>query len=171
MSKILNVEIKARCHNPEFIHSTLLKLGANYRGCDHQIDTYFNCPNGRLKLRQGNIENSLIFYQRSNQAGPKQSDIALERIQSDSHIKTVLTMALGIKTEVDKKRHIYFIENVKFHVDEVMGLGSFMEIEAIDETGEIGLNRLQQLCEQYMQLLKIELKDLITHSYSDLLQA
>jgi predicted adenylyl cyclase CyaB len=169
MNKILNVEIKARYPNAEYLHEKLRELGADYKGCDHQIDTYFNCPNGRLKLRQGNIENSLIFYQRSNLEGPKQSNIALEKLSADSNMKTVLTEALGVKIEVDKKRHIYFIENVKFHVDEVKELGSFMEIEAIDMTGEHGLNKLTQQCEYYMQVLNIEAKNLVTHSYSDML--
>ncbi|HFD33211.1 MAG TPA: CYTH domain-containing protein, partial [Gammaproteobacteria bacterium] len=53
-----------------------------------------------------------------------------------------LTAALGIFKIVDKQRRIYFIGNVKFHIDEVKGLGSFVEIEAIDEDGNIGLEKL-----------------------------
>ena len=52
----LNVEIKARCNSPEKIHQILKAQNAEFKGIDHQIDTYFDVPNGRLKLREGNIE-------------------------------------------------------------------------------------------------------------------
>ena len=58
----LNVEIKAKCSDPKRVRNILESKGAEYRGLDHQIDTYFRVPNGRLKLREGNIENALIFY-------------------------------------------------------------------------------------------------------------
>ncbi len=70
---------------------------------------------------------------------------------------------------VDKKRNIAFIDNVKFHIDEVKGLGSFMEIEAIDIDGSIGLNKLQDQCAFYLEKLAIKEEDLIEISYSDLL--
>lgn len=169
MSNITNIEIKARCQNPEGVHELLKGLNADYRGLDHQIDTYFNCPTGRLKLRAGNIENSLIFYNRSNQEGPKESDIALTKLPKDTAIRLVLEKSYGIKVEIDKERHIYFIENVKFHIDEVQGLGSFMEIEAIDRDGSIGIQKLNSQCEHYMEVLGIDKSDLVDCSYSDLL--
>lgn len=67
----LNVEIKARCRNPEFIRNYLRSKNAKFTGVDKQTDTYFEVSAGRLKLREGNIENNLIFYNRNNQAGPK----------------------------------------------------------------------------------------------------
>jgi predicted adenylyl cyclase CyaB len=68
---------------------------------------------------------------------------------------------------VDKLRHIFFINNVKFHVDEVKGLGDFVEIEAIGEAGEE--NKLEQQCRHFMELLHLDNDDLISESYSDLL--
>ncbi|MBL7709922.1 MAG: hypothetical protein JNJ86_12680, partial [Chitinophagaceae bacterium] len=65
----LNVEIKARCADASFIRNYLLNQGAEFKGTDLQTDTYFNVTNGRLKLREGNIENALIWYERTNQAG------------------------------------------------------------------------------------------------------
>ncbi len=168
---MLNIEIKARTQNPDHIKSILENLGADYQGIDHQIDTYFVVPDGRLKLRQGNIENSLIFYQRPNQAGPKASNFLLyhpEQENSDK-LKKLLTTALGQKVIVDKHRAIYFFENVKFHVDQVVGLGDFMEIEVMDtmEMGDIAI--LEKQCKKYMGLFGIEESDLINGSYSDLL--
>ena len=69
----LNIEIKAKCKFPNDVESALLSLNAKFIGIDHQIDTYFHSPNGRLKLREGIIENSLIFYERDNIPGPKKS--------------------------------------------------------------------------------------------------
>jgi len=71
---------------------------------------------------------------------------------------------------VDKRRHILWIANVKFHVDDVVGLGTFVEIEAIDRDGGLGEERLREQCERYRQLLGIEDADLEPRSYSDLLR-
>lgn len=164
-----NVEIKAKSNNHEAIRKYLNDRGAEYKGVDHQVDTYFVVPNGRLKLRQGNVENNLIFYNRSNQSGPKQSDIAFSKVAPDSNIREVLEMALGVLVEVDKKREIYFIENVKFHIDTVEHLSTFMEIEAIDYDGSIGIEKLREQCSFYMNELQIQRGDLLTSSYSDML--
>lgn len=164
-----NVEIKARCSNPEKIHNILKSKNARFVGVDHQIDTYFNMPDGRLKLREGNIENQLIFYKRSNQSGPKKSEVILYPSQPDSTLKNLLLASVGAKVVVDKKRAIYFIDNVKFHVDEVQSLGSFMEIEAIDRTDSVSLEKLEKQCRFYMNLLEISDEDLVEVSYSDLL--
>lgn len=135
---ITNIEIKARSNKQDAIRELLLKEGAEFRGTDHQTDTYFRVPEGRLKLREGNIENQLIHYRRANQEGPKQADVLLFPSVPGSGLKEILTAALGILVVVDKEREIYFIGNVKFHIDHVKGLGSFVEIEAIDKEGTIG---------------------------------
>ena len=165
----LNVEIKARTEQADLIRKILEAKNARFVGIDHQIDTYFKVPKGRMKLRQGNIENTLIHYQRSDQAGPKQSEVSLYFPQKTEPLKSVLTNALDILVVVDKLRAIYFVDNVKFHLDEVKELGSFVEIEAIDEDGRFDLSQLQKQCDYYLDLLKIRTEDLIEVSYSDLL--
>ena len=62
----LNIEIKAKCNKIDEIREILKSKNAISKGIDHQVDTYFNSKNGRLKLREGNIENSLIYYSREN---------------------------------------------------------------------------------------------------------
>lgn len=165
----LNVEIKATSAKNAIIEQILLDQGADYKGEDHQIDTYFNVPNGRLKLRQGTIEHALIHYNRNNQEGPKTSDITYYKPEDSKDLKQALTAALGIKVVVDKRRKIFFIDNVKFHLDRVEDLGAFMEIEAIDKTGTIGLDKLNKQCAEYMNLLGVEKEQLVAVSYSDLL--
>ncbi len=167
----VNIEIKSRCSDPERIRKILTDCSAEFKGIDHQVDTYFKSDHGRLKLRQGNIENSLIFYDRPDQAGPKRADVALFRTDSPggSQLHDVLTKSLETAVVVDKQREIYFVDNVKFHIDRVEGLGNFVEIEAIDEAGQIGIEQLRQQCDYYIALFGIEAKDLIDTSYSDLI--
>lgn len=166
----INVEIKARCHQPDRVEKILLDQGADFKGEDHQVDTFFITQEGRLKLREGNIENALIFYRRSDQSGPKVSDVVLHKTEPQSTIKTILTEVLGIRVVVDKRRKIFFIGNVKFHIDAVKSLGSFVEIEAIDRSGNGDREALQTQCEHYMDLLEISSEDLISASYSDLIK-
>ena len=165
----LNVEIKARCENQDKARDVLESLHTDFRGVDHQIDTYFKVSNGRLKLREGNIENYLIFYEREDKEGPKQSKVVLFENSPGSSLKEILMKALGPFVVVDKKREIYFIDNVKFHIDTVEGLGTFVEIEAIDRDGLLGKEKLQVQCDHYMELLGVKPGDLISVSYSDLL--
>jgi adenylate cyclase class 2 len=151
----LNVKIKARCGNQDKIRNILKTLNADFRGIDHQIDTYFNVPFGRLKLREGNIENYLIYYQRENHNGPKESRVILFHNNPRSSLKSILEKALGTLASVDKTREIYLLDNVKFHLDSVVDLGNFIEIEAIDFDGSIGRAVLHEQCKQYMSLLEI----------------
>jgi adenylate cyclase, class 2 len=167
----LNVEIKAKSSNQADIEQLLLEQNPRFMGIDHQIDTYFNVPNGRLKLREGNIENSLIFYDRPNQAGPKKSDIILYSVEPNASLKSILEKTNGVLAVVDKYRKIFFIDNVKFHLDEVLGLGQFVEIEAIDTEGVLGYEQLLNQCTFYMDLFGIQEEDLLTHSYSDMVMA
>jgi adenylate cyclase class 2 len=167
----LNVEIKARCQDAQGLLRQLEAFGAVQQGVDDQRDTYFPASVGRLKLREGGIENSLIHYVRPDQEGPKDSWVTLHEVAPDRALglRQVLATALGVSVVVEKRRHILWIDNVKFHVDSVAGLGSFVEIEAIDLTGEIGRQALLDQCERYRGLLGIEQADLEPRSYSDLL--
>ena len=70
---------------------------------------------------------------------------------------------------VNKTRKIYFIGNVKFHFDVVAGLGNFVEVEAIDTDGAIGIQKLQEQCKYYADYLELTQSDFIKHSYSDML--
>ena len=134
----VNIEFKARCSNPDGIRKILAEKNADYQGRDHQIDVYFKVPHGRLKLRKGQIENNLIAYEREDYVEAKQSKVLLFETKPGTSLEQILTTTLGVMVTVDKQRDIYFIGNVKFHIDEVESLGSFMEVEAIDKDGTIG---------------------------------
>ena len=165
----ISIEIKARVKNQQKIRDILKSQKANYKGCDHQIDTYFKVRSGRLKLREGEIENFLIHYQRENKQGLKQSDVILYESKPKSTLKEVLIEALGVLIVVDKKREIYFIDNVKFHIDTVKSLGTFVEIEALGKNDKITKDELYQQCQYYLKLFGILDKELISVSYSDMM--
>ena len=167
----LNIEIKARCRDSASIHQYLQQHGAEFKGIDLQTDTYFRVNHGRLKLREGNIENNLIYYERTNQAGPKSSHFHLVKVEDAKGLKEVLTKSMGIKVVVKKKREIYYIKNVKFHIDEVPGLGSFVEIEAGNILTDLSQDELKEQCDFYLKEFKISPEALIDVSYSDMLLA
>jgi adenylate cyclase class 2 len=165
----LNIEMKARVLDVSKIRYILAQKSAKFQGIDHQIDTYFKSPSGRLKLREGNIENHLIYYEREDKPGIKESKVTLADVTPGSGVKQVLEKVLGTLVVVDKTREIYWIDNVKFHIDNVVGLGSFVEIEAIDKDLTIGKEKLNEQCSSYLKLFEIPQEDMISCSYSDLL--
>ncbi len=165
----LNIEFKAKANNIEALEEKLLSLNPKFIGEDHQKDTYYNVNTGRLKLREGNIENALIWYQREDVGGAKQSDILLYKHAPDDALKNILIKLHGVKIIVDKIRKIYFVENVKFHFDRVEGLGTFVEVEAIDSNGEIGIEKLKEQCNFYINFLEIKTEDFMKKSYSDMM--
>lgn len=165
------IEMKARCSNPTKVRHLLLQQpNIQFIGIDSQVDTYFKIPSGRLKLREGNIENSLIYYDRENKKDAKKSDVTLYKSTEIASLKAVLVAALPILIVVEKKREIYFIDHIKFHIDTLTSLGSFLEIEVIDANDAMDISEMRQQCERYMKLLDIQKEDLMEHSYSEMLQ-
>lgn len=164
----INIEIKARTSNSDTIRKYLLDNGAGLRGVDEQTDTYFNVPDGRMKLREGNVENNLIYYKRMETAGLKQSNVELMPVAAGEALKSILIKALGTKAIVKKRREIYYINNVKFHLDVVDKLGSFVEIEASNQFENISEEKLKEQCAGYMKAFGVNNEDLVNESYSDM---
>jgi len=165
----LNIEFKATTNKLKELEALLQQHNPLFIGEDHQVDSYFNISPGRLKLREGNIENALIHYEREDTAGAKASHVLLYHHKPDKALKEILIKTLGIKAVVDKRRKIYFIDNIKFHFDTVDGLGTFVEVEAIDKDGNIGKEKLQAQCDQYAALFGITTEDYCSVSYSDMI--
>ena len=165
----INIEFKAKAKDIIALEEKLNTLNPLYKGLDHQVDTYFNVGNGRLKLREGNIENSLIYYERENTSAAKQSNVILYEHAPNKELKKLITKVHGIKTVVDKQRKIYFVENVKFHFDTVVNLGIFIEVEAIAQQDEITVEKLKEQCNFYASFFAIQPEDYISLSYSDMM--
>jgi len=129
---VQNVELKARLKDLAAARRVAAELATKRLGTEHQIDTYFHCRAGRLKLRQINgLHAHLIWYDRADEHGPKASNYRLVPVSNPETLKGALAAALGIRTVVDKRREIYLWHNVRIHLDEVVGLGTFLEFEAV----------------------------------------
>ncbi len=181
------MEIKARCSDPDSVRRTLQDRSARRIGTDRQTDTYFRVDSGRLKLREGQIENALIHYERPDYDGPKQSNVLLYHPEPGSALKAILSKALGVDVVVEKLREIFYVDNVKCHVDDVARLGTFVEIEAIadveavvvdgaladesqSENRTAMVNALRRQCTEFMQSFGIREEDLLSSSYCDMVR-
>jgi ATP-dependent protease HslVU (ClpYQ) ATPase subunit len=65
----------------------------------------------------------LLFFEAIER--PKKSEVILIKDPAPS-LKDILSKALGILVVVDKEREIYFIDNIKFHIDTVKHLEGFL---------------------------------------------
>lgn len=165
-----NYEFKAKVNSLEGYIKQLLKLNPTNIGTEHQVDTYFDTLKGRLKLREiDGKESKLIDYKRENTSDSKKSDILLYKHESSASLKNILSNQFNIKTIVDKRRIIYEIENVRFHFDNVENLGTFIEVEAIDENEDYTIEELKKQCDYYYAFFKIQPDQVIIFSYSDLI--
>jgi adenylate cyclase class 2 len=164
--KHVNYEFKARLRDEESVRAALKKLRARHIGNDRQIDTYFRVPRGRLKVREGRIENALIFYHRSDAPRPRRARIEMMLLPRRNSIRSLLAASLGTLTVVDKRREIYLVGNVKIHLDHVRGLGRFIEVEAVSHSGS--LKKIRAQARKFQKLLGIPSSDILAKSYADM---
>ena len=166
----VNIEIKSKVNNFEVLKAKIESLYNIKPQEIFQDDTFFNIENGRLKLRTfSNNTGELIFYERSNSAGPKRSDYFIYKTENPDEIKKVLKTSLGIRGVVRKKRFLYLVANTRIHLDEVENLGSFLELEVVLNP-EQSENEGKQVAADFMDKLNINEKDLIDLAYIDLLE-
>ncbi|MEE8142102.1 MAG: class IV adenylate cyclase [Planctomycetota bacterium] len=166
-----NLEIKARCRSLASLRSRVEPLATEYVGMDHQIDTYFNTRQGRLKLRESALSGAqLIPYLRADGVGPKRSDYRLIPIQDAEGVKQLLTALLGVHRVVRKEREIFLYENVRIHLDRVEGLGEFLELEAVFSGAPQAEQGEHTRIEDLMKALEISRDDLLETSYEALLE-
>jgi len=165
---VINIEVKARCADFAPIEARLSELEAGPAGTFEQSDTYFRVSQGRLKLRElAPDEGQLIQYARTDTPGPKRSEYRIAHTSDPGSMRAILADLVGIWLEVRKTRRIWLWENVRIHLDEVAGLGRFVELEAVTE--DRGERESRARVEQLMAELSIDPGDLVPGSYSDLL--
>ncbi len=164
-----NIEIKARARNFDGIKSRAEKLSNAPVLVILQEDTFFNTPRGRLKLRVVADHAELIYYTRPDQEGPKRSDYHITQSNDPANLKDVLNLAYGIRGIVKKSRYLYLVGQTRVHLDEVEGLGQFMELEVVMEDGQSDAEG-QKIAEDLMSALGVESGDLIDGAYMDLLE-
>jgi adenylate cyclase len=163
-----NIELKARITDSDVTRKQAEAIATEYLGIEHQMDTYFHCRNGRVKLRE--IEGQaaqLIWYSRPDTHGPKPSDCQIVPVSDPGRLKVALTAALGTRAVIEKRREIFLWHNVRIHLDEVAGQGTFLEFEAVlqpplDDTA--GKAQLEQLARHF----GITTANLVSGSYGEM---
>jgi predicted adenylyl cyclase CyaB len=165
-----NVEIKARVRRPERLKTAVEAVADGVQEELVQVDTFFGCDAGRLKLRVfAGGSGELIFYQRPDTAGPAESDFSKTPVEDPATMLAVLAAALGVVGVVRKRRDVFFIGQTRIHLDKVDGLGHFVELEVVltdDQTAADG----EAVARALMKTLEIAEDDLIDVAYVDLLE-
>lgn len=164
-----NIELKARLADLAAARRLAVAVATKRIAVQQQLDTYFHCRQGRLKLRQiDNLSSQLVWYARPDQQGPKASQYMLVPISNPQTLKAALGAALGVRAVIQKRREIFLVGNVRIHLDEVIGLGSFLELEAVlgpDLDDAQGRAQLHALAEKFA----IAAEDLVAGSYADMI--
>jgi predicted adenylyl cyclase CyaB len=164
-----NIEIKARIENVALIGPKVAEIATEGPLEIAQDDTFFACDTGRLKLRAfSNDSGELIFYQRLNQAGPKESFYIRSPTSAPESLRESLSMAYGQIGRIRKYRSLFLVGRTRVHLDRVEGLGHFLELEVQlvdDESSEHGIREATDL----MEKLGIQPEQLIEGAYIDLL--
>lgn len=132
-----------------------------------QLDTYFNAPQGRLKLREIDTHGAqLIYYERTNLAESRYSNYQLCDIPEPMVFKQIATAVLGIKAVVEKRRELWMSGDTRIHLDEVKGIGQFVELETVIHSQTE--TEAQAEHQRLKETLGIKEADLVSVSYSDL---
>lgn len=165
-----NIEIKARVKDRTRFHRIARDLSGSQATIE-QEDTFFHCPQGRLKLRSfPDGTGELIHYDRPDRASPKVSRYTISKTGEPETLRETLSKALGIVGVVRKIRHLFVVGQTRVHLDEVEGLGTFAELEVVMQPGQTRENGIS-IAADLMRKLDIREADLIDKAYIDLLAA
>jgi adenylate cyclase, class 2 len=164
-----NIELKIALPDSKAVIRNLKNIKAKFSGELNQIDTYYNCKKGRLKLREINKKNfELVYYERPDTKKSKVSDFQVLPIKSSQlkNIKSILSRALGEKVIVKKTRNLWLYKNTRIHIDKVRNLGNYLELETVVRKGIPNAKKEHQ---EVINLLGIANAKKINVSYNDLL--
>lgn len=164
-----NIEIKARVADPARKRELAELLAGAPPETIHQHDTFFPCAHGRLKLRQlSETRGELIAYHRADVSGTKQSDYLLSHTDAPDALRATLASVLGTGAVVKKTRLLYLVGQTRIHLDEVAGLGSFLELEVVLADGQPPAEG-HRVAREVMDALEVNAADLLEGAYADLL--
>jgi len=168
---VRNIELKARLHDLASARRVAERLTTKRLGMQHQVDTYFHCRHGRLKLREiDGLSAQLVWYARPDGDGPQASDYRLVPVSNPKTLRGALASALGVCGVVEKHREIFLYHNVRIHLDEVVRLGRFLEFEAVlgpKVDDRAGHAQLDELAGRF----GIREDDLLSGSYGEMIVA
>lgn len=164
-----NIEIKVKLESLEEVENILnIFPEAKYSGVLNQIDTYYICNGSkRLKLREINTkENVIIYYDRANKAESKFSKYYIINIPNRflKVTKILLNYFFGIKVVINKKRDLWIFRNTRIHLDKVINLGNFLELETVVRDSDLVS---QEEYSNVFERLNLQRYKRFSHSYSD----
>jgi adenylate cyclase class IV len=164
-----NIEIKARITSVDQLRQRAAALADQGPVEIAQDDRFYECPNGRLKLRRFAADRGeLIFYQRADEHGPKESFYLRSPTTDPEGLHATLAAAWGERGRVLKQRTLYLAGRTRIHLDRVEGLGDFLELEVVLADGEppdAGVREAHAL----MARLGVEASQLVQGAYLDAL--
>jgi adenylate cyclase len=164
-----NVEIKARISSADSLVAKAAAMADSGPTEIDQDDTFFACPNGRLKLRVSSAtKGELIFYQRPDAIEPKESQYKIVPTSSPELLREVLGEACGQVGRVRKRRVLFMVGRTRIHLDSVEGLGDFLELEVVlaeNEPTQAGVEATHKLLDAF----GIQREQLVAGAYVDLL--
>lgn len=164
-----NIEIKAKIDSLGALAQRVARLATEGPVEIAQDDTFFRCEAGRLKLRAFSAtEGELIFYRRSDEPGPKASFYLRSRTSDPASLREALSLAYGQAGRVVKARTLFLVGRTRVHLDDVQGLGQFMELEVVLDDGEADESGVRE-AQALMAQLGIQPSQLIQGAYVDLL--
>lgn len=164
-----NIEIKARIDRVSSLIPRVAEFASEGPVEIFQDDTFFACDRGRLKLRAFSVDRGeLIFYRRADQQGPKESFYVRSPTSSPDTLRQSLSLAYGETGRVQKLRTLFIVGRTRVHLDDVKGLGPFLELEVVLQHGEaadVGVHEAHAL----MHRLGVDPSQLVEGGYVDLL--
>lgn len=164
-----NIEIKARISSVEALLPKVRLIAEQGPWELRQDDRYFACAGGRLKLRVGaDGAGELIFYRRSDHLAPRQSFYLRSAIPDPGALRELLAQAFGEVGRIEKQRILFLRGRTRIHLDQVTGLGPFLELEVVLAEHEPPAEGIGEANELLLQL-GLDPSRLIAGSYLDLL--
>lgn len=164
-----NVEIKARITSIALLEPQVAALANHGPELIAQDDTFFKCAHGRLKLRAFTKDcGELIAYSRLDVEGPKVSDYRITPTDQPDVLRETLLRALGPAGRVKKQRRLYLIGRTRVHLDQVEGLGEFLELEVVLGDGEPEAGGIEE-AHALLAHLAVPLAQRVSGAYVDML--
>ena len=162
-----NIEFKAELRDLAAARRQCKVLGGQRIGQLHQTDTYYKLVDGRLKKREAPGEpTEWIYYHRPDRVTPKMSNYAI--LTEAQAARRWGTKGLRTWLTVTKTRELWMIGNVRIHLDEVEGLGRFIEFEAV-----VSREFDEKACHEAVNTMRtafaVTMGEPVGTSYSDLL--
>ena len=165
-----NVEIKATVTNIDAVRRRAQEMADGDPEILEQEDTFFLCAHGRLKLRRlAESEGQLIFYDRPDSVEPSECQYVVYPTAAPGALLELLCRAHEKRGVVRKRRTVYRVGQTRVHLDEVDGLGEFVELEVVLEPQQ-SVSAGVAIAKDMMDRLGIAQRQLVERAYIDLLQ-